>query len=111
MKNFNSCKIQKTHVKVGTGITKGFLDKKLKKHGKFFPPNPSIGMFCTIGGMLGNNSSGSRSLKYGSMIDNVSEITFVDGRAKKITLPGDENQYVKKILKIAKKIDKSRFQK
>ena len=111
MKNFNSCKIRKTHVNVGTGITKGFLDKKLKKHGKFFPPNPSIGMFCTIGGMLGNNSSGSRSLKYGSMIDNVSEITFVDGRAKKITLPGDENQHVKKILKIAKKIDKSKIPK
>ena len=111
MKNFNSCKIRKTHVKVGTGLTKGFLDKKLKKHGKFFPPNPSIGMFCTIGGMLGNNSSGSRSLKYGSMIDNVSEITFVDGRGEQITLPGDENQHVKKILKIAKKIDKSKIPK
>ena len=60
-------------------------------------------MFCTIGGMRGNNSSRSRSLKYESMIDNVSEITFVDGRGKKITLPGDENQHVKKILKIAKK--------
>ena len=68
-------------------------------------------MFCTIGGMLGNNSSGSRSLKYGSMIDNVSEITFVDGRGNKITLPGDENQHVKKILKIAKKIDKSKIPK
>ena len=111
MKNFNSYKMQKNHVQVGTGITKGFLDKKLKKHGKFFPPNPSIGMFCTIGGMLGNNSSGSRSLKYGSMIDNVSEITFVDGRAKKITLPGDENKYAKKILKIAKKLDKSKIPK
>ena len=111
MKNFNSYKIQKNHVQVGTGITKGFLDKKLKKHGKFFPPNPSIGMFCTIGGMLGNNSSGSRSLKYGSMVDNVSEITFVDGRAKKITLPGDESKYAKKILKIAKKLDKAKIPK
>lgn len=107
MKNFNSCRVQKNHVKVGTGITKGLLDRKLKEHGKFFPPNPSIGMFCTIGGMLGNNSSGSRSLKYGSTIDNVSGITFVDGRAKKITLPGDENQRIKKILKIARKIDRS----
>ena len=111
MRNFNSCRIQENCVKVGTGITKGFLDKKLKKHRKFFPPNPSIGMFCTIGGMLGNNSSGSRSLKYGSMIDSVSEITFVDGRAKKITLPGDENQHVRKILKISKKIDKSNLPK
>ena len=72
---------------VGPGTIKGKLDKKLEKEKKFFPPNPSIGSFCSVGGMLGNNSSGSRSLKYGSVIDNVSEITFVDGNGNKITLP------------------------
>jgi glycolate oxidase len=40
--------------------------------------------------MLGNNSSGSRSIKYGSMIDNVLEITFIDGNGNKITLPKDK---------------------
>ena len=38
--------------------------------------------------MLGNNSSGSRSLKYGSVIDNIKEVTFIDGRGKKI-IPAD----------------------
>ena len=63
MKNFNSLKITKNNVTVGPGIIKGFLDKKLEEHKKFFPPNPSIGSFCSVGGMIGNNSSGSRSLK------------------------------------------------
>jgi len=110
MRNFNSVRLSKDHVRIGTGTTKGKLDKKLKEHKKFFPPNPSIGSFCSIGGMLGNNSSGSRSLKYGSMIDNVTEITFIDGNGKKITLP-ENKRVAKKILKFAKKIDKKRFPK
>ena len=108
MKNFDSIRLAKYHVTVGTGTTKGRLDKKLDEHKKFFPPNPSIGSFCSVGGMLGNNSSGSRSLKYGSVIDNVTEITFINGIGKKITLP--QNKRVgKKILAFAKKIDKNKF--
>jgi FAD/FMN-containing dehydrogenase len=30
------------------------------------PPNPSSGAFCTLGGMVANNASGMRSVKYGS---------------------------------------------
>ncbi len=108
MKNFDSIRLAKYHVTVGPGTTKGRLDKKLDEHKKFFPPNPSIGSFCSVGGMLGNNSSGSRSLKYGSVIDNVTEITFINGIGKKITLP--QNKRVgKKILAFAKKIDKNKF--
>ena len=108
MKNFSYCKISKNYVTVGSGLSKGILDKKLNRERKFFAPNPSVGSFCSIGGMIGNNSSGSRSLKYGSMIDNVLEISFIDGNGKKIILP--KNKIVsKKILNITKKINKSKF--
>ena len=108
MKNFDSIRLTKDHVTIGPGTIKGKLDKKLEEHKKFFPPNPSIGSFCSIGGMLGNNSSGSRSLKYGSVIDNVTKITFIDGNGKKITLPGNK-RVAKKILKFSKKIDRENF--
>jgi FAD/FMN-containing dehydrogenase len=108
MKNFDSLKLSNKSVTVGTGTIKGILDKKLKEEKKFFPPNPSIGSFCSIGGMLGNNSSGSRSLKYGSTIDNVTEITFIDGNGAKITLPKNK-KVAKKILKFAREIDEKRF--
>jgi len=108
MKNFDSFRLAKYHVTVGPGTLKGKLDKKLEKQKKFFPPNPSIGSFCSVGGMLGNNSSGSRSLKYGSVIDNVAEITFIDGNGKKITLPQNK-RVAKKILGFAKKIDEKKF--
>jgi len=108
MKNFSSIKFSKNYVSVGTGVLKGNLDKKLEKKKKFFPPNPSIGSFCSVGGMLGNNSSGSRSLKYGSVIDNVVEITFVDGNGRKVTLP-KKNKTSKKIIQIAKNINTKKF--
>ena len=108
MKNFDSIRLAKNHVTIGPGTIKGKLDKKLEKQKKFFPPNPSIGSFCTVGGMLGNNSSGSRSLKYGSVIDNVSEITFVDGSGNKVTLP-ENKRVAKKILEFGKRIDREKF--
>ncbi len=109
MKNFDSIRLAKDHVTIGPGTIKGKLDKKLEEYKKFFPPNPSIGSYCSVGGMLGNNSSGSRSLKYGSVIDNVIEITFIDGNGEKITLP--KNKRVgKKILEFSKKLIRKDFQ-
>ncbi len=110
MKNFDSLVVDKNHVTVGPGTIKGILDKNLKSHKKFFPPNPSIGSFCLVGGMLGSNSSGSRSLKYGSVIDNVISVTFVNGNGEKITLP-DNKKIGKKILKLAGKINEKKFPK
>ncbi len=108
LKNLDQCSVSKNYIKVGPGTLKGILDKKLNKSKMFFAPNPSIGSFCSVGGMIGNNSSGSRSLKYGSVIDNVFEITFVNGDGKIITLP--QNKTVgKKILELRKQIDETKF--
>ncbi|MCE9653589.1 MAG: FAD-binding oxidoreductase [Nitrosarchaeum sp.] len=110
LKKFDSIKSKDNHVMVGSGTIKGKLDNELKKNGKFFPPNPSIGSYCSIGGMIGNNASGSRSLKYGSTIDNIEKITFVDGNGKKITLPGNKKAGMK-IFKYAKRIESHKFPK
>ena len=110
LRNFDSIEIKKNYVKVGPGVTKGNLDKELKIKSKFFPPNPSIGPYCSLGGIVGTNASGSRTLKYGSAIDNVKEITFVDGKGEKNTLPKDEKTG-KKIIKCAKQINMDQFPK
>jgi len=110
LKKFDSIKSKDNHIRVGSGTIKGKLDDELKKNGKFFPPNPSIGSYCSIGGMIGNNASGSRSLKYGSTIDNIEKITFVDGNGKKITLPENKKTGMK-IFKSAKRIESDKFPK
>ena len=60
--------------RVQPGITLGALNDALKTHGLFFPVDPSTWQRCTIGGMAGNNSCGSKSIRYGLMADNVTAI-------------------------------------
>lgn len=57
--------------RVEPGIALGALNDALKPHKKFFPVDPSTWARCTIGGMAGNNSCGSKSIRYGLMADNV----------------------------------------
>ncbi|MBA3750757.1 MAG: FAD-binding oxidoreductase, partial [Nitrosopumilus sp.] len=69
--------IETDYVEVQPGVVKGILDKELKKRGKFLPPDPASSNYCTIGGMIANNSSGAHCLGYGSTIDFLQEINVV----------------------------------
>ena len=110
MKSLNSISVNGNSATVGSGVTRGSLDRVLAKHGKMLGPNPSVGGFCSIGGMLANNSGGSRSVKYGSMVDNVTRITFVDGTGRIITLPDDES-VGQSVMELAGLIDRDMFPK
>jgi FAD/FMN-containing dehydrogenase len=65
------------YVIIQPGVVKGILDKELKKKGKFLPPDPASSNYCTIGGMIANNSSGAHCLGYGNTIDFLQEIHVV----------------------------------
>jgi glycolate oxidase len=47
------------------GLVHSKLNQQLLKHGLFFPPDPGSSKMCTLGGMVANNSSGMRAVKYG----------------------------------------------
>lgn len=66
---------------VEPGIVLDDLNRALKPHGLWFPVDVSTASRATIGGMVGNNSCGSRSLRYGTTRDNVDRIEgfLVDG--------------------------------
>ncbi|MFL5028275.1 MAG: FAD-binding and (Fe-S)-binding domain-containing protein [Xanthobacteraceae bacterium] len=68
---------------VEPGIVLDDLNRALKSHGLWFPVDISTSSRATIGGMAANNSCGSRSLRYGTMRDNVISIDAVlaDGSA------------------------------
>jgi glycolate oxidase len=74
--------IGEDYVMVQPGIVKGLLDKELKKRNKFLPPDPASSNYCTVGGMIADNSSGIHCLGYGSTIDFLDEIKMVyaDGK-------------------------------
>ena len=70
---------------VEPGIVLDELNRQLKPHGLWFPVDVSTASRATLGGMAGNNSCGGRSLRYGTMRDNVISLDAVlaDGRSAK----------------------------
>ncbi len=76
----------KKTVRCRPGVIYQDLNIALKDYGLFFPPDPSSGDSCQIGGMLSNNSSGPRSVKYGLTSHYVEELVVLTNRRKPLTL-------------------------
>lgn len=49
---------------VRPGVIHAELNDELAKHNLFFPPDPGSSKMCTVGGMVANNASGLRAVKY-----------------------------------------------
>ncbi|MFC4220176.1 FAD-binding and (Fe-S)-binding domain-containing protein [Flagellimonas marina] len=62
---------EKKQIKVQPGVVRDELNQYLKPFGLFFGPNTSTSNRCMIGGMVGNNSSGTTSIQYGVTRDKV----------------------------------------
>ncbi|MFZ3134588.1 MAG: FAD-linked oxidase C-terminal domain-containing protein [Methanothrix sp.] len=74
--------LENLQVIVEPGVVAEKLNCALKPHGFFFPPDPGSSGFCTIGGMISYNSSGMRSVKYGTTRSYVLdlEVVLADGK-------------------------------
>ena len=74
--------IENQQVIVEPGLVAETLNLAIKPLGFFFPPDPGSLAMCTIGGMIANNSSGMRSVKYGTVRNYVLdlEVVLADGR-------------------------------
>ena len=57
--------------RVGPGVVQDDLNRAARRFGLGFGPDTSTSNRATIGGMIGNNSSGSHSIVYGCTIDHV----------------------------------------
>ena len=64
-------------VKVEPGVVLDRLNAHLRPLGLMFGPDVSTGDRATMGGMIGNNSAGARSLKYGKTVDHVRSLDVV----------------------------------
>lgn len=58
-------------ITVAPGIIRDDLNHFLKPHNLFFAPNTSTSNRCMIGGMVGNNASGTTSIQYGTTRDKI----------------------------------------
>ncbi len=64
-------------ITIQPGVIRDELNDFLKPYGLFFGPNTSTSNRCMIGGMVGNNSSGTTSIKYGVTRDKVLELKTI----------------------------------
>ena len=64
-------------IRLQPGVIRDELNDYLKPFGLFFGPNTSTSNRCMIGGMVGNNSSGTTSIQYGVTRDKVVELKTI----------------------------------
>ena len=60
-------------VRVQPGIVRDELNEMIAKHGLHLSIDPSTANRANVGGMIGNNSSGTKSIIYGKMVDQMLE--------------------------------------
>ncbi|MDQ2875849.1 MAG: FAD-binding oxidoreductase, partial [Actinomycetota bacterium] len=75
---------------VQPGVVQAQLQRAAAPHGLRFGPDPSTHDRCTIGGMIGNDSCGSRSLQYGRTSDNVLALEVLAGGGQRLRLAGPD---------------------
>jgi len=91
---------KKKTVIVQPGVIRDDLNRFLEPHRLFFGPNTSTSNRCMIGGMAGNNSSGTTSIKYGVTRDKILEMECLLSDGSEVTfkaLTKDEFQQKTKL--------------
>lgn len=69
---------------VESGVTNQQVQDAAKKHGFFWPPDPTSAAYCSVGGNLAYNSAGPRAVKYGTPRENVFGLRAITGKGEEI---------------------------
>src|SRR5439155_960317 len=85
---------QRRIARVQPGVVCQDLRSAAEKHGLTFGPDPATHKWCTLGGMIGNNSCGVHSQMAGRTSDNVHalEVLTYDGLRMRVEATDDDEQ-------------------
>ena len=72
---------QERWVRVQPGVVRDELNEEMAKFNLHFAPDPATSSRANVGGMVGNNSSGTKSILYGKTVDHILEakVLLADG--------------------------------
>lgn len=97
MNQIISVDIPNLQVTVEAGVVAQSINDVLAPHGFFFPPDPGSIKMCTIGGMIGNNASGMRAVKYGTTKSYVLGLEIVLADGSRIVTGGENSRVLKSV--------------
>ncbi|MFY0628007.1 MAG: FAD-binding protein [Reichenbachiella sp.] len=86
MNNIIELNVEERWVKVQPGKIRDVLNGELADHGLHFAPDPATSSRANVGGMVGNNSSGTKSVIYGKTVDHILEAEVVLASGTSLTL-------------------------
>ncbi len=103
-------------VEVEPGLVLSDLNDELKRFGFMFAPDPATAEHACLGGVIANNSSGTRSVLYGKTVDHVEGLTFLCGQGelhqfrplarerleRLIEAPGRTSELIRKMVRLVK---------
>ncbi|MGE4272919.1 MAG: FAD-binding oxidoreductase [Desulfitobacterium sp.] len=84
-------------VVVRPGIVHSDLNDKLSPYGLFFPPDPGSSKMATVGGMVANNASGLRAVKYGATFQYVLGLEVVLPNGDVMKTGGQKSKALKSV--------------
>ncbi|MBM3465020.1 MAG: FAD-binding protein, partial [Armatimonadetes bacterium] len=89
--------------RVQPGLVLDRFNEALRPHGLMFGPDVAPSNRATIGGMIGNNSCGTRSIVYGKTVDHVLDLQVILADGQRATLsPGGNGPLVEKVLDVCR---------
>ncbi len=89
---------QKRTALIQPGIVCDSLKEAAEQHGLTFGPDPATHSRCTLGGMIGNNSCGPRSMLAGKTVENVLELEILTGDGQRFWVGPTSEEQLEKII-------------
>ena len=94
MNQLRELNVAERWARVQPGLVRDNLNALLKPTGLMYAPDPATGNRACVGGMIGNNSSGMRSILYGKTVDQLIAVKVVlpDGRVTWLGEPQQDDE-------------------
>jgi FAD/FMN-containing dehydrogenase/Fe-S oxidoreductase len=90
---------QKKLARVQPGVILDDLRRAAEQFHLTFGPDPSTHSYCTIGGMIGNDSCGTHSVMAGKTIDNVQQLEILTYNGLRMTVGQTDEEELERLIK------------